>query len=71
MSKRYNLIKLRKEAGFNQSDFADKLGFSKTHISDIENDKSNPSFEFIEKLEKFCEEENIVVDDVWELFKKK
>lgn len=66
---RANLIKLRKAAGYTQEQFGKKLNVSTTHISDLENRKSDPSFGFIEKLEKFCLSENIEIIDMWELFK--
>ena len=72
MYTRDNLIKLRKAAGYSQFTFGKRMGkgYSKTHISDLENCKADPSFGFIEDFEKFCEEENIIVEDVWAIFKK-
>lgn len=66
---RANLVKLRKSAGYTQEEFAKQLGVTATHISDLENSKSNPSYGFIEELEMFCLKENIEITDMWELFK--
>ena len=72
MYTRDKLIKLREATKHSQESFGKRLGkgYSKTHISNLENCKADPSFGFIEDLEKFCEEENIIIEDMWALFKK-
>lgn len=67
--KRKNLIKFRTDLGLKSKEFAEKLDVSRVHYSDIENGKSNPSFGFITKFEKVCQEMNKEIDDIWELFK--
>ena len=68
--KRKNLIKLRIDIGLKSKELAKKLGVSVAYYSNLENGKIDPTFKFIEKFEKFCNEERIVIDDIWELFKK-
>ena len=68
--KRKNLIKLRIELGMKSQDMAEQLGVSRVHYSNIENGKNDPTFGFIERLEKLCTGKGIVVEDIWELFKK-
>lgn len=69
---RYELIKLRKKVlGFKtQLEFGKALGYSKTHISNLELGKSNPSTEFMERLEKYCDDRGIKIQNMWEVFKK-
>lgn len=67
---RFNLIKFRKLNNISQEELASALDCSRVHISDIENCKTNPSFGLIEKFEVFCSNKNIVIEDIWELFKK-
>lgn len=67
---RFNLIKFRKLNNINQEELAKELECSRVHISEIENCKANPSFGLIEKFEAFCNKRNIVIEDIWDLFKK-
>jgi DNA-binding XRE family transcriptional regulator len=68
--KRKNLVKLRVELGLKSQEMAEEIGFSRQHYSNIENGKVDPTFGFIEKLEQLCAAKGIVVEDIWELFKK-
>lgn len=68
--KRKNLVKLRVELGLKSQEMAEHLGIGRVHYSNIENGKADPTFGFIEKLEKLCASKGIVVEDIWELFKK-
>lgn len=70
MLKRKNLAKLRIDLGLKSKELADLLKLSRVHYSNIENGKVDPTFEFIEKFERFCKENEIYVDDIWEVFKK-
>lgn len=70
MNIRINLIKFRKtrEKGKRSINyFAEQLGITRQHYSDIEKGISNPSFKLMEKFAKVFEGE---YQDVWELFKK-
>lgn len=67
---RFNLIKFRKLNNISQEELSNALDCSRVHISEIENCKANPSFGLIEKFEIFCNERDIVIEDIWELFKK-
>lgn len=67
---RFNLMKFRKLNGISQQELADALGCSRVHICEIENCRVNPSFALIEKFEDFCNKKNIIIEDIWELFKK-
>lgn len=67
---RINLIKFRKTRAVGKRTkkyFADVLGISRQHYSNIEDGLANPSFEL---LEKFYEIFNDEYDDLWEIFKK-
>lgn len=71
MSIRPNLKKLRRKLKCNQTEFGEKVGgYSKTHISDLENCKADPSFGFIEDVERLCLKEGIIIEDMWEVFRK-
>lgn len=68
MDIRLNLIKFRKtrEKGKRSiTYFANVLGISRQHYSDIEKGSSNPSFGLIKKFGKEFEGQ---YDDLWELF---
>lgn len=68
---RYLFKKIRKKAGFkSQQQLADYMKYSKTHISDIETGKSDPSFEFVDNFVKVCNDKGVYIDDVWEVFRK-
>lgn len=41
---------IRKAKGLTQAEFGNNIGFSKQAVSNIENNLSNPSIEFISKL---------------------
>jgi transcriptional regulator with XRE-family HTH domain len=68
--KRKNLVKLRVELGLKSQEMAEHLGVGRVHYSTIENGKNDPTFGTIEKLEQLCNEKGIVVEDIWEVFKK-
>lgn len=68
MSIRINLIKFRKtrEKGKrSKTYFAKVLGITRQHYANLEEGKSNPSFEL---MQKFGEEFKDEYDDLWELF---
>ena len=44
---------IRKTKGLTQAEFGQNIGFSKQAVSNIENNLSNPSIEFISKLIMF------------------
>ena len=70
MSIRINLIKFRKtrEKGkTSQTYFANVLGITRQHYSNIENGLSDPSFGLMEKFDETFGNE---YEDIWELFKK-
>lgn len=70
MNIRINLIKFRKTRAKGKRSityFAEKLGITRQHYSDIEKGMSNPSFKLMERFEKVFEGE---YQDIWELFKK-
>ena len=68
--KRKKLIKFLVDNDLIQTDVAESLGISDNHFSLLINGKSNPSFGLMEKFEELCDELGIVVDDMWELWKK-
>lgn len=68
---RYLFKKTRKKAGFKtQLQLAKCMKYSKTHISDIETGKSDPSFGFVEDFVKVCNEKGFYIDNVLEVFRK-
>lgn len=70
MNIRINLIKFRKtrEKGKNTiTYFAEQLGVTRQHYSNIENGLVDPSFKFMQRFAKVFEDE---YQDIWELFKK-
>lgn len=44
------LVRLRKERGWSQDDLASRVGTHTTHLSRLENGKSQPSIELLHKL---------------------
>lgn len=67
---RLNLIKFRKtrvKGKRSKKYFADTLGISRQHYSNIEDGLSNPSFELLERFYEIFSDE---YDDLWEIFKK-
>lgn len=44
------LKSIRKSKGMTQAEFGESMGFSKQAVSNIENNLSNPSIDFINKL---------------------
>lgn len=68
--KRKKLIKLLIDNDLTQVEIANELEITNQHFSLLINGKSDPSFGLIEKFETFCNERGIVVEDVWELWKK-
>ena len=44
------LIVLRKESGWSQEDFADKLGTTPTYVSNLENAKRNTRIDYIDHI---------------------
>lgn len=68
--KRKNLVKLRADIGLKSQEFAELLGISKQHYSNIENGKVDPTFVIITKLENVLKNRGFEIDDIWELFKK-
>lgn len=68
---RYLFKKIRKKIGFKtQQQLADYMKYSKTHISDIETGKSDPSFGFVEDFVNVCNSKGYYIENVWEVFKK-
>lgn len=68
MSIRINLIKFRKtrEKGKRTKIyFANVLGITRQHYANLEEGKTNPSFELMQKFGKAFEDQ---YDDLWELF---
>ena len=68
--KRKNLIKLLVDHDLTQKDVAKYLGVTDNHFSMLVNGKADPSFGLIEKFEQLCQEHNIIIDDMWEVWKK-
>lgn len=68
--KRKNLIRLRVDLGLQSQEFAEQLGISRQHYSNIENGKVDPTFAIIARLESFLKSKDYEIDDIWELFKK-
>ena len=48
------LRRLRQEAAYSQQNLADALGVTKTHISQVERDRSGISIELVEKWARVC-----------------
>lgn len=69
--KRKNLIKLRTDLGLKSQEFAELLGISRQHYSNIENGKVDPTFGLMLKLEEILNSKKYVLDDIWNLFKIK
>lgn len=68
--KRKNLNKFLVDHELTQTEVADYLGVTENHFSLLINGKSNPSFGLIEKFEQFCDKRKIIINDMWELWKK-
>ena len=68
--KRKNLDKFLVDHDLKQNEVAEYLNVTENHFSLLVNGKSNPSFGLIEKFEEFCNERGIVIEDMWELWKK-
>lgn len=68
--KRKNLKKLLIDHDLEQGYVADWLEITENHFSLIINGNANPSFGLMEKFEMFCLEHDIIIDDLWELFRK-
>lgn len=45
-----NVRRIRKEKGFSIMDLKEKTGLSKSTISDLENDKSSPTIDTLQKI---------------------
>ncbi|MDT2705558.1 helix-turn-helix domain-containing protein [Enterococcus dispar] len=45
-----NIRNIRLEQGFSQSKFSEKLGISRTYLSDLENNRKSPSIETVSKI---------------------
>lgn len=43
---------IRIEEGLTQQKFANKVGISRTYLSDVENNRYNPSVEMLQKIAK-------------------
>lgn len=70
MSIRFNLIKFRKskpKKKRSQKYFADLLGITRQHYSNIENGLSNPSYDLMIRFDEVFKDQ---YEDIWELFKK-
>jgi transcriptional regulator with XRE-family HTH domain len=46
------LVQLRKERGWSQTELGERIGVHIAHLSRLENDKSQPSVEMLQKLAK-------------------
>ena len=58
-----SLIKqIRRESLLSQKEFADKLEVSFATVNRWENGKSDPSYEALRRLKKYCELYNIDID---------
>lgn len=68
--RRKNLTKLRTDLGLKSQEFAERLGISRQHYSNIENGKVDPTFGIISRLEKVLVNEGYEIEDIWNLFKK-
>lgn len=64
---RLNLKKFRIDLNLKSKQMAEKTGISKSHYSNIENGKKNPTYEYLEEFEKIF---NIDEETLWWLFKK-
>ena len=45
-----NLRRLRREYGWSQEDFAERVGIHRTYVSDLERGARNPTISIIERL---------------------
>ena len=50
MSLGENLKKIRNDKHESQTKFAEKLGISRTYLSDLENDRKSPSIDTVTKI---------------------
>lgn len=64
---RLNLKKFRIELNLKSKQMAEKTGISRSHYSNIENGKKDPTYEYMGKFEKVFEVEE---SKMWGLFKK-
>ena len=53
-----------------QVELAKELDVSKQHFSKLINCNADPSFGLIEKFDEYCKNKGIIIDDMWEVWKK-
>jgi len=46
--------KTRKDSGYNQVDFSTKVGITQAFLSQLENNKKDPSISTLRKMAKIC-----------------
>ena len=68
--KRKNLMKLLIDNNLTQVEVAKELEITNQHFSLLINGNADPSFGLMLKFEEFCETHKIVINDMWELWKK-
>jgi len=61
---------IRLNLGLNQSQFAKKIGISRTHLSTLENEKALPSLELLKKISDEFEVSREELEKLWEMDKK-
>ena len=59
---RAKLVKMRKAAGYTQKTFADKVGTSRSHYSQIESGEKNPSLNLSIRIKRCL---NYLYDDIF------
>lgn len=67
--KRKNLLKFLIDNNLTQTDLAETLDVSKQQLSRLVNCKTNPSFGLMLEFEKMCNKKNIVIEDMWEIWR--
>jgi len=55
---------LRKSSNLTQSEFADKISFSRTYICDVERERYTPSFKLISNIATFLANEDKTYNDI-------
>ncbi|MEE8669254.1 helix-turn-helix transcriptional regulator [Heyndrickxia faecalis] len=62
-----NIAAIRKQKGYSQKEFAEKVGISFWWLNNIENDKGDPSLALVLKIARVLEvtPNDIILDENW------
>lgn len=68
--KRKNLIKFLIDYNLTRNEVANYIDITANHFSLLLNGKSDPSFGLMAKFGEMCQHNGIIIEDMWELWKK-